>query len=103
MSDDGPGCGCGCLILVIVLGFFGVIPVVEWWRRIETLWHEDWSGYAYPDRRDLSKSIYVGSFSDRDACLIAVQRKAGPGGAYECGLNCRQESGLNICVETVGD
>lgn len=105
MSDDGcAGTGCGCLVMIaIVVAAWWLLPVGEWWNKVETLWHEEWSGYAYPDRHNLRDSVFVGTFDESSDCLRAARLRAGPNGAYECGLNCKMEDGLNICVETIGD
>jgi hypothetical protein len=107
MNDDGC-CGCGCLLMVILLvgaGLFWFAPVDDWWASVRSLWTEDeWTGFAYPDRNDLTRSTYVGTFDNRYSCLAAASEAAGRHGAYECGLNCRRdEYGLYVCRETVGD
>lgn len=64
---------------------------------------EDWMGIVYPDRHDLTRHDVVGSFTDLNRCLDVVREEAGPDGAYECGLNCRDEGAMNICERTVGN
>lgn len=64
---------------------------------------EGWMGFVYPDRHDLTRHDVVGSFTDLNRCLDVVREEAGPDGAYECGLNCRDDGAINICERTVGN
>lgn len=64
---------------------------------------EVWMGYVYPDRQDLTRHDVVGSFGSLNRCLDAVREQAGLAGAYECGLNCRDEGTINVCERTVGN
>jgi hypothetical protein len=64
-----------------------------------------WEGYVYPDRSDLTRSLYVGKFKTLEECRAAalqtIQVRSHPARAdYECGLNCRLRDGLNICSRT---
>ena len=55
---------------------------------------DEWSGYVYPDKHNLSEHEYIGKFKSLEICreealdalnnLGSSTRK----GDYECGLNC---------------
>ena len=83
------------VVLALMLGFVGC-------RR------ERWSGWAYPDKTDLTASVVVGDFETLNACRVASTERLRmlnslETGDYECGLNCRPSetgSGLYICAET---
>lgn len=72
---------------------------------------QEWRGFAYPNKNDLSKHIEVGKFDSLEKCRDAsVDKLQMMGkryeGDYECGLNCRPlknfdgTSGMNICEKT---
>jgi hypothetical protein len=65
---------------------------------IATVWlcagcEQRWSGFAYPNRFELSRNTSVGTFSSLEDCRRASQailRTSGSdpfNGDYECGLN----------------
>lgn len=69
---------------------------------------EQWEGFVYPSKSDLSKHIAIGVYDSLEDCrasainalntVSSVQR-----GDYECGLNCRSEGalpGMKVCKET---
>jgi hypothetical protein len=64
-----------------------------------------WDGWVYPDRTNLTRSIYVGRHKILDACRLAAQRtielRSHPRKAdYECGLNCKFDGNLDIHVRS---
>lgn len=68
---------------------------------------EEWKGWVYPNREDLTKSTEIGPFDTFEKCqqaaVDAVNALSDPKRAdYECGLNCRFEANwkTNICKET---
>jgi len=68
---------------------------------------DSWEGYVYPDRGNLPDHLYVGEFQTLEACRDAATTKLKQIGVlsrgdYECGKNCRTESGftVRICEET---
>lgn len=68
---------------------------------------KEWTGWAYPDRNDLSKSESLSGFKTFEECQEATIAKLrtyhDPGaGDYECGYMCRYDSHLqtNVCRET---
>lgn len=84
--------------------FFGVglIIVIIWY-----FWpSEEWSGYFYPNKDNLSNYQFTGLFDSlqecRDVTVAYGEDKGIPYSQfdYECGLNCKNKSGLNICKET---
>jgi hypothetical protein len=66
---------------------------------------EEWKGWVYPDRSNLSNSIYIGIYGSLEECrnsAISYIRSNNyqNSGDYECGLNCKNEFGINFCKET---
>ena len=62
---------------------------------------DNWDGYVYPDKNNLSDHIYVGRFDSLEACRDASVEKlrsinALNKGDYECGRNCKN----GVCKET---
>ena len=69
---------------------------------------DKWEGYVYPDKNNLTRHIYVGEFKSLEACRDTATARlellgALSRGDYECGKNCRTESGLTVrvCEETL--
>lgn len=69
---------------------------------------ERWEGYVYPNKQDLTQHIFVGEYSTLESCRAGALAKLHQlntlsSGDYECGKNCRSESGLTIrvCEETL--
>jgi hypothetical protein len=72
---------------------------------------QEWRGFVYPDKSNLSKHIEIGKFDSlakcRDASMGKLQMMGKRyEGDYECGLNCRPlknfdgTSDMNICEKT---
>jgi hypothetical protein len=68
---------------------------------------EQWDGFVYPSRADLTQHIVIGQFSSLESCrneAYATLERNGwaPSGDYECGLNCKPwgSSGMMVCEET---
>jgi hypothetical protein len=63
---------------------------------------QEWQGFVYPDRSNLTRSIYVGRFKTLEDCRAAALAALGQNrqGDYECGLNCTPRNGINICSRT---
>jgi hypothetical protein len=62
-----------------------------------------WDGWVYPDRTNLTRSIYVGRHKTLDACRIAAAQtialRSHPRRAdYECGFNCKFDKNLDIHI-----
>jgi hypothetical protein len=70
---------------------------------------DEWRGFVYPDKYNLTVHYEVGVHKSADACTAAARnalRITGKweSGDYECGLNCEADmslGGLNVCKETV--
>lgn len=69
---------------------------------------DEWSGYFYPDRNNLSTWIESDSeFKSLNECRNWANNKAvelklsNTEYDYECGLNCEYKDGFNICKETL--
>lgn len=67
---------------------------------------ERWEAYVYPDKDDLSEHRFAGEHESLEACrlaaadLISGLPRGGPRADYECGLNCREKSGMKVCEKT---
>ncbi len=68
---------------------------------------DEWTGFVYPNRSDLTKHIEIGAFDSFEGCqssAINTMRRNNwqVSGDYECGLNCRpsEYGGLQVCEET---
>lgn len=73
-----------------------------------------WKGWVYPNGADLTRDIPLGSFDSLEQCRTSAkmvlywQSSTDENGDeikgdYECGLNCKLESGeggLNVCEKT---
>lgn len=69
---------------------------------------DEWDGFVYPDRRDLTNDIYIGTFNSLENCrssalgLINSDRERFLNPDYECGKNCDTSTGKPyICKETL--
>ena len=68
---------------------------------------ERWQGVYYPDGCLICEDDYIFSpvYNTKNGCLDwAMQKKAlrnNDNDLYECGKNCKWESGLMVCEETV--
>lgn len=67
---------------------------------------EEWKGWVYPNMNDLTKSDYIGEFKSLEACRSSAKSSLGnldalDSGDYECGLNCKQKYGTNVCKKTL--
>lgn len=72
-----------------------------------TALRDEWSGFVYPNKDDLSRHLEIGPYPTIDACrsasLRALSTTFTPPGDYECGLNCRedpQHGGIKVCKVT---
>jgi len=71
-------------------------------------WHQEWMGFVYPNKADLTQHIEIGVFSSFEECQGAAQDKLvlsgwAKSGDYECGLNCERKAkygNLFVCKET---
>ena len=72
---------------------------------------QEWRGFVYPNKNDLSKHIEIGKFDSLEKCRNASLGKLQIMGKryegdYECGLNCQPlknpdgTSDINICEKT---
>jgi hypothetical protein len=65
-----------------------------------------WDGWLYPDRNNLSHSLYLGKFDDVQQCRTSAYSRAQMMMLsttqidYECGYKCYHKGGLNVCKET---
>ena len=72
---------------------------------------EKWEGFVYPDKGNLAKHIYIGSYESLEACRSSARwnirnLNVSDAADYECGLNCEpliQGRGLDssrVCDKT---
>ena len=70
---------------------------------------DDWSGFVYPDKENLSNHLELGDFETLDQCRAAARELIDVSGwpsvaDYECSLNCKPMKGydlLQMCEETL--
>lgn len=68
---------------------------------------EEWEGFVYPNKNNLTYYQSIGVFSSLESCSDAAygrlyQLNATTRGTYECGLNCEynNDMGLKVCERT---
>jgi hypothetical protein len=67
---------------------------------------EEWSGFVYPNKNDLTDHRSIGTFTSLEQCRdVAVSLMSSSNwhnGDYECGLNCKNSSyGVLVCDQTL--
>ena len=66
---------------------------------------ETWIAFVYPDKSNLLNDQFLGTFATLDACREKARTKITQFGwtnaDYECGLDCRLRSGMNVCKKTL--
>ena len=67
---------------------------------------EEWSGFVYPNKNNLTDHRNIGTYSSleqcRDAALSLMSTSNWFNGDYECGLNCKSSSyGGMLCDKTL--
>jgi hypothetical protein len=82
------------LLMVIVLGILSGCS------------KEEWTGFVYPNKNDLTEHRNIGTFSSleqcRDSALSRMSSSNWFNGDYECGLNCENSSyGGMLCDKTL--
>ena len=68
-----------------------------------------WEGFVYPDKNDLTNHIGIGSYTSLEECRASARSALAKvssleRGDYECGLNCKPDGGpggLKICEDTL--
>lgn len=69
---------------------------------------EEWEGFVYPNKNNLSEHINIGSYKSLEECRASAVNALNKissvsAGDYECGLNCESRSGMggiNVCEKT---
>ena len=65
-------------------------------------WGDEWTGFAYPNKNDLTNHIEVGTFPSLQECRATALAAIIPTlGDYECGLNCGDGAFPRICEKTL--
>ena len=67
-----------------------------------------WTGFVYPDARDLTVSVEIGRFDTFEQCRSGALKTLGAfgragAGTFECGRACRRNDdigSLAVCAET---
>ena len=64
---------------------------------------EEWEGFVYPNKNDLTTHRNIGVFNSLEECRAAATAtlqglNALGRGDYECGLNCRYEEGFTVKI-----
>ena len=69
---------------------------------------EEWEGFVYPNKNNLSEHINIGSYGTLEECRASAinalnKVSSASSGDYECGLNCESRSGIGgikVCEKT---
>jgi hypothetical protein len=65
---------------------------------------EEWSGFVYPSKSNLSNHREIGTFSSleqcRNAAVAVIQNAKWRNADYECGLNCKRGTLPMVCEKT---
>jgi len=69
---------------------------------------EEWEGFVYPNKNNLSEHINIGSYKSLEECRASAinalnKISSVSAGDYECGLNCESRSGMDgikVCEKT---
>jgi hypothetical protein len=69
---------------------------------------EEWEGFVYPNKNDLTKHIGIGIYKSLEECRASTigtlnQVSSVERGDYECGLNCKTDNdlgGIKVCEKT---
>jgi hypothetical protein len=65
---------------------------------------EEWSGFVYPNKNNLTNHRAIGNFSSLEQCRSAsvslIKNSKWRNADYECGLNCNRSSLPMICEKT---
>lgn len=69
---------------------------------------EEWEGFVYPNKNNLSEHINIGSYKSLEECRASAinalnKISSVSAGDYECGLNCESKSsmgGIKVCEKT---
>ena len=85
-----------CTLVTLFLLIGG--PAHSWW-------FDEWTGFVYPDRNNLTQHIEIGTFRKLEECrnaAILTMRNNGwaTKGDFEFGLNCNSSTMPMICKET---
>jgi len=85
---------CALVTLFLLIGG----PAHSWW-------FDEWTGFVYPDRNNLTQHIEIGTFKKLEECRnVAILTMQNNGwatkGDFECGLNCNSSTMPMICKET---
>ncbi len=70
---------------------------------------DEWEGFVYPDRHNLTVHRNIGIYESLESCRAEARHMLSvlssiEKGDYECGLNCEYRSGMGevkVCEETV--
>jgi len=88
----------------LIIVYFLIAYFASWWPFSP----DEWEGFVYPNRADLTVHRNIGVYDSIEGCRDAAISKlealnALIKGDYECGLNCEERDGfgsIKICEET---
>ncbi len=75
---------------------------------LSSCFKEEWEGFVYPDKNDLTIHKSIGVYESLESCREASwemlsRMNSLERGDYECGLNCEYRSnlgGIKVCEKT---
>lgn len=86
-----------------------VVLVISSTLLLTACFQEEWEGFVYPNKNDLTVHRNIGVHNSLEGCRSAAlnmlsQISSIEKGDYECGLNCESRSGMGgikVCEKTV--
>ena len=90
------------------MNFIKMVLIISSVLILSSCFSEQWEGFVYPDKNNLTVHQGVGVYESLEACRAAslelLSRISSiEKGDYECGLNCKSENGFSvvkICEKT---
>ncbi len=86
-----------------------IVAIVLMALLLNSCFKEEWEGFVYPNKNDLTNHKNIGIYKTLESCRAAsldiLSRTSSiEQGDYECGLNCEVRSGIGgikVCQKTV--
>lgn len=85
-----------------------ITTVIVFSLAVSGCFKEEWEGFIYPNKNNLSEHINIGSYTSLEECRVSAIKALNKissvsAGDYECGLNCESKNsmdGVKVCEKT---